>query len=451
MHKAFVHKFKKEKKVAKSSINFKRAKSGNSKHNDRSVEPSYLLEKKDRLPNEIDYNFSEVEKKLQFLYENAKKNYKNKIGQKLQARSYIWEAVVNLNSNHKMEDLKNLVKTIEQETGFTGVQIAIHRDEGHIKNNVVMRNLHAHIIFFTLDRKTGEQLYRRQVTQKQKENGFKPMNRERLSKLQDITALSLNMQRGKKGSKSIRLDHKAYRQQKQTESKEENVSLARIKDVQEENLKLRRKLQEMGAKREDYAILEERIRFYKDLVREGAIERHKMQNEVLKLMEDLSTKIDSEKLLQEKLKNTEKYAEQLLQKNEELEQTNEKQNRILSKAKQIIKRLFIKLFNEEPQNYTFSEIENKINEKIKNLLNPQKSPSSDEIASRTVDQILGKIKEERETPDNVIKGDFLQPTEEIKSIEPRTNLDQVFEKIENEKQRKIMRTPNHDDNSWMKP
>jgi len=181
--------------MAKASINFAKASSGGLKHNDRTEakEPEYLLPAEYRLQNEVDRSAGEASKMISDLYQEARENYRQKFGQKLQAKSYTWEAVVNLNKEHTLEDVQRLVKEIEKETGFTGVQIAIHRDEGRVERGTPIYNLHAHITFFTLDRQTGEQLYRKQVTEKQKERGIQPMNRERLSKLQDLTAQVLKM------------------------------------------------------------------------------------------------------------------------------------------------------------------------------------------------------------------------------------------------------------------
>ncbi len=239
--------------MAKASINFAKASSGGLKHNDRTEEkePEYLLPVEHRLKNEVDVSAKFADEKIKDLYSKAKENYQDKFGQKLQAKSYTWEAVINLNKEHTLEDVQQLVKEIEKETGFTSVQIAIHRDEGRMERGTPIYNLHAHVTFFTLDQNTGQQLYRKSITPKQKEQqpNLKPMNRERLSKLQDITAKALGMERGKKGSKAQRLDHKQYKAVKQAE-------LAKVKDLKEEIKELRAELKEQGAGREDYAKLE---------------------------------------------------------------------------------------------------------------------------------------------------------------------------------------------------
>jgi hypothetical protein len=226
--------YKGDKKMAKSSINFERVDSGSFKHNARSKSESfYLLPKRHRLGNDISCSAEEANEILREFLSEASENYREHFGQKLQAKKYIWEAEVNLNHNHTKEDLEKLIIAIERETGFRIIQSAIHRDEGHInERGVPIYNLHAHLSFFTLDMITGQQLYRRQITKKQKEKqpDLKPMNRTRMSKLQDIAAEVLGMERGKRGSKAKRLNHWAFREKKELQNE--------IKRLENENEKL---------------------------------------------------------------------------------------------------------------------------------------------------------------------------------------------------------------------
>lgn len=269
----------KGKRMAKASINFAKAAKGGLIHNDRSESrvPDYLLPAGFRIGNEVDISAQIAEQKIKDLYSSAKDNYRQKFGQKLQAKSYVWEAVVNLNIEHNLKDVQRLAREIEKETGFTSVQIAIHRDEGHInERGVPQYNLHAHVTFFTLDRETGEQIYRKQVTAKQKERGIQPMNRERLSKLQDLTAEVLGMERGKRGSKAVRMEHKQYKEARRQE-------LAKVKDLTVEIKVLRSRLKDRGAVREDYAKLEELHRQLKEQAREKSLSITEMKLRIFEL------------------------------------------------------------------------------------------------------------------------------------------------------------------------
>lgn len=262
--------------MAKSSINFEKAMRSSFEHNDRSQknEPKYLLPKEFRLGNDFDFSAKQAEQKLEELHVAAKDNFKEKFGQKLQAKSFIWEAIINLNKDHTLADVKKLVKEIEKNTGFKSLQISIHRDEGHVKKDkngklFAIHNFHAHLSFFTLDQNTGQQLYRKQVTEKQQKEqpALKPMNRDRMSELQTLTANVLDMERGEKGSKKVREGHKQFKQSRQREQRFLNVVNAKIKDVDTANKALREELAIANASRDDYRELEILIKKLKDKIR----------------------------------------------------------------------------------------------------------------------------------------------------------------------------------------
>ena len=236
--------------MAKSSINILKNCAGFS-HNDRSEkkQPEYFLPVEFRKENEFDRNGIEAEKLLNEYIKEAKENYKKETGQKFQGRVLNFEAVVNLNLNHTMEDLKKLNENIEKEFGFRAVQTAIHRDEGHIKDGRPIYNYHAHIVFCNLD-KNGKTL-------------LKNMTKSDLSKLQDLVSDSLQMERGKpaKETGAKHKHHTVYRAEKEKENLEnENKSLkmelVKAKELQELNKELREELKQAAATREDYAKLE---------------------------------------------------------------------------------------------------------------------------------------------------------------------------------------------------
>ncbi|MDP3266200.1 MAG: hypothetical protein Q8M39_05170 [Sulfuricurvum sp.] len=248
--------------MAISSINFAKSSGGSFAHNDRSEkEPDYLLPVEHRLENECNRSAPEAQKMLENLFENAKENYSKTYGQKFQTKfeNAHWEAVINLNKEHTIKDVERLVREIEKETGFTEVQIAIHRDEGRINEKTAhpIYNLHAHVNFSTLDKETGRQLYRRSISNSErekirKENGIPDgekipkhltavMDKAKLSKLQDITARELGMERGQKGSEKVRLGHKQYRAVEQEKEK----LLEKIDELQKENTELRYSFRDM--------------------------------------------------------------------------------------------------------------------------------------------------------------------------------------------------------------
>lgn len=218
----------------------------------------------------IDTSAKDGEQKIRDLYQAAKSNYKKTFRQTLQAKSYLWEAVVNLNEHHTLKDVQKLAKELEDELGFTTIQCAIHRDEGRVnERDFAIRNLHAHITFFTLDQNSGQNLYRKSISKSEKEKIKKElgldtaeklpssycgvMDKAKMSKLQDITAQCLNMQRGKPGSQVMRLEHKQYRKV----AKERERALATEQKLKEEIAKIREEYKVAGAIRADYAKLEQ--------------------------------------------------------------------------------------------------------------------------------------------------------------------------------------------------
>jgi len=217
--------------MRKASINFKKASLSNLEHNDRTESPEYVID----TPENNYYSNSAKDARMLFkqYYAEAKRNYLKTYHQKLQAKIYLWEAVVNLDEKHDRSDVQYLVDYLIEYTGFQLLQYAYHRDEGYInEEGAKVFNYHLHIIFFTLDLKTGKQLYRLTASKSDMKNEVKRpvMNKRGMSKLQDIVAGLLDMPRGKKGSKKVRLGHKAYR----AKMKADTQTQKEIKELQDE-------------------------------------------------------------------------------------------------------------------------------------------------------------------------------------------------------------------------
>ncbi|WP_456470929.1 coiled-coil domain-containing protein [Caminibacter sp.] len=123
--------------------------------------------------------------------ERAKK-YTERTGQKLQKKAVtLLSAVVNIKPDTTLYDLQRLGRKLEEELGTRILQIAVHRDEGHIDENGKKHiNQHAHILMSGLDDE-GRSV-RRKLTKK------------KLRKLQNLTAETLNMERGKDVRKTKR-------------------------------------------------------------------------------------------------------------------------------------------------------------------------------------------------------------------------------------------------------
>ena len=166
----------------KTSINFKVAKSDSEIHNFRKKSFDYI--RKD-LTHKNEYW---MEQKIADRLLKIESYCKEKSGRKLQKNAMpIREAVVVIKDNTTMQDLHNLSKRLEEELKIRIFQIAIHKDEGHYDKdtNEWKPNYHAHLVADWQDLETGKTL---------KHQSF------HYSKMQDLAAECLEMERGVSGS-----------------------------------------------------------------------------------------------------------------------------------------------------------------------------------------------------------------------------------------------------------
>ena len=201
--------FYKGKFMAKSSINFQKSKGHSYDHNFRKDEPNYLLKPADRLENFYWQN----EKSAREIFDEELKSYGTKKGKRPTFENSHWEAVLNLNKNHTLEDVQKVAEYIEQKFNITCATIAVHRDEGHYKNDKPQHNFHAHITFVTV--KDGQQNWRKEK--------IKPAD---LRELQTAVAEMLQMERGQENSEAKRLSHRQYKKAAQQKEQLEREILS---------------------------------------------------------------------------------------------------------------------------------------------------------------------------------------------------------------------------------
>ena len=166
----------------KTSINFKAVKSDSEIHNFRKKSFDYI--RKDLTPK----NEYWMEQKIADRIQKIETYCKEKSGRKLQKNAMpIREAVVVIKENTTMQDLHNLSKRLEEELKIRIFQIAIHKDEGHYDKDTKewKPNYHAHLVADWQDLQTGKTL---------KHQSF------HYSKMQDLAAECLDMERGVSGS-----------------------------------------------------------------------------------------------------------------------------------------------------------------------------------------------------------------------------------------------------------
>lgn len=168
----------------KTSINFKAVKSDSEIHNFRKKSFDYI--RKDLTSKNEYWQGQKIADRIQKIETYCKE----KSGRKLQKNAMpVREAVVVIKENTTMQDLYNLSKRLEEEFKIRVFQIAIHKDEGHYDKDTKewKPNYHAHLVADWQDLETGKTL---------KHQSF------HYSKMQDITAESLGMERGISGSKA---------------------------------------------------------------------------------------------------------------------------------------------------------------------------------------------------------------------------------------------------------
>lgn len=177
--------------MSKTSIHFLEVKSTSEIHNFRKKKFEYCREDLRYLNEQfVEDSISSRRQKI----ENQCKKY---TGRKLQKNAKpIREGVVVIDEKTTMDDLKMVANNLQKELGIKVFQIFIHRDEGHYDENKFWKtNQHAHLVAEWIDDKTKKML---------------KLNPLQMSQMQDICAMTLNMERGQKSSRK-HLDSLTYK------------------------------------------------------------------------------------------------------------------------------------------------------------------------------------------------------------------------------------------------
>jgi len=210
----------------KTSINFKVVKSDSETHNFRKKTFDYI--RKDLTPK----NEYWMEHKIADRIQKIEAYCKEKSGRKLQKNAMpVREAVVVIKESTTMLELQNLAKRLEEELNIRVFQITIHKDEGHTDKDTKewKPNYHAPLVADWQDLNTGKTL---------KHQSF------HYSKMQDLTAECLNMERGISGSR-VRLEAIEFKIQQ----KEEDL---KVLEERYDTMK-----SEMGSKKSEELVVKE--------------------------------------------------------------------------------------------------------------------------------------------------------------------------------------------------
>ncbi|EAI9642444.1 mobilization protein [Campylobacter coli] len=239
-------------------------------HNDRTNDNAKTITKELTHLNEYSCTSDEVRKNIEKLYKKAYENFykycENKNGlaksgkpkglQNFTKKEKCYhEFIYEIGENTTMEQCQELTQKIAELTGFTPLQVVIHRDE--ISTNAKgeqQTHYHAHAVFFTLDN-NGLQLARREAS----------LNKANLSKIQTLTAQSLKMERGanryennEKQPQYIQ-DYKIYAQFKEQEKEMQRKILEQERKLTELALKLQKKEKEIQDKAKELKAKEDEL------------------------------------------------------------------------------------------------------------------------------------------------------------------------------------------------
>ncbi len=262
----------------KTSINFKAAKSDSEIHNFRKKSFDYI--RKD-LTHKNEYW---MEQKIANRVQKIESYCKEKSGRKLQKNAMpVREAVVVIKENTTMQDLHNLSKRLEEELKIRIFQIAIHKDEGHYDKDTKewKPNYHAHLVADWQDLETGKTL---------KHQSF------HYSKMQDLAAECLEMERGISGSLA-RLEAVEFKIKK----KEEDLKILEERYSQMQQEMESKKSEDLIVKESDFLGFQKiktdkTIENYKKAIKTNNIQLLKNKTELdskEKQIAELNTKIES--------------------------------------------------------------------------------------------------------------------------------------------------------------
>lgn len=231
-----------------SSINFQRVRGDKKQALDHIArttekEPVYLLEKSERKPNDFEL-LADVDKLHDEQMSLRKKNHSR--GKAPDLNDSLWEAVINLEEHHTMDDVKKVADFIHKKYHLTPTAIAIHRDEGYKDKTTgeTKYNYHAHVMFYTVENGKSQ---------------MRTIGKKALSEMQTEVANLLHMERGQVNSKTVRLNHRQYREKARELAQKEFVNdvvqsayVSTLKDKEAELLTLKEQKAIVEAERKKY-------------------------------------------------------------------------------------------------------------------------------------------------------------------------------------------------------
>ncbi|CZE50665.1 relaxase/mobilization nuclease domain-containing protein [Campylobacter geochelonis] len=207
----------------KSCLSIQRAKLIAFWHNSREGMKSKSVYEEFSNKNELENDAFDSQQLLNLIKQKAIDDYTKNFKQTPQWReeNILWEAVINCDSDSTFEQVKKAAELVCQKMGYQLIQVAIHRDEGHLENGEFIPNHHAHFVMCSLDAITGKNNARKNYG-----------NRRLMRDLQTEVAEILGMERGEVGSKKKRMSHQEYKQHIQALESEKQPLLDKISKLE---------------------------------------------------------------------------------------------------------------------------------------------------------------------------------------------------------------------------
>ena len=299
-------------------------------HNSRiGKEATYLLPKEYRRSNYHASKISNATKTWENWVAAIENRYKNAHKRKLRSDAVRIEEGLIVLSDEQVRNcdpdqiwakMQEFARWFEERHNTEVLSLDWHRDEGEIVNGKPTYNEHAHFLFADVDRNGNK------VRSNWQRSG------EELREMQDKIAELFAPLGFERGIANQQKEYRRPREQRQYKAKEEKEEIvkraaqliksqidkidtrtAKIKDLNEENKRLRAALKEAGAKREQYAELESLVR---DL-------RSRIKTRDLTIEELRRAFTDKEEGLKSQIESLRTQNEQLLDQNRALAQANE--------------------------------------------------------------------------------------------------------------------------------
>ena len=406
--------------MAISSVNFQKTKPNSTAETTREFEAKYLLKKEYRQENSY-WNCGKSDREIyneqRAIYDEAKKGR----GKRPSYENCVWEAVVNFNADHTLEDMKKVSEHIAKKFNIIPTRIAMHRDEGHLNSNgEVVYNYHAHLNFVTL--KDAQQ------------NWTVSKTKNKLSDLQTEVAEILGMERGKFKSEAKRLDHKQYRveakaREQRTQEQErlnlelentkEQLKILSKKEIKEQFEAFRKENIGQGLAKEFFQKLSEDK---KKLLAEPTCTQEQLDAYFIELRESNTTKekrlfgekkvIDYEKIIQEQ----QQKIRDLNAKNDNLKQIANKSIEFIDQKVEIDLNAKFDLLKQQNEIYLNEQLENERKKLKKAQLEAEQKQKQ---ASENFNYFLKRSRELRES--QAVKEAIAIKDKEIEDIKAKNN------------------------------